>query len=160
MNLSALLPLLSQKPYYQELIHEVNDGQTLRKTLIIPEAVKPFVIASLHHDLNSPIVVITSHPDGARKLYDEVQLWAAHPETILYFPEAGFLPENYIAPDTMVLNDRIKALSALVNLRNRPANSKETAFLIVTHASAASGHIISPEEFSKSNMTVSIRNDR
>ncbi len=156
MNLSSLLPLLTQESYYQELIHEVNDGRTLRKTLVIPDAAKPFVIAMLHHDLNLPVLVITAHPDGARKLYEEVQLWDTHPESILFFPEAGFLPENYIAPDTMVLSERIKTLSSLVQLHNRADGSAEHSFLIVTHASAASGHMISPEDYCKSKMSLSV----
>ena len=155
MNVSSLLTLLSQKPYYQELLHEVNGGKALRKVLVVTDAAKPFLIATLHHDLKLPVLVITAHSDDSRRLYEEFRHWDAHAESILSFPEAGFLPENYIAPDTMLLSERIKTLSALVQSPD-PASAVRHPYLIVSHASAASGYIISPQDFGKSNIPLSV----
>ena len=156
MNLSPLLSLLTQKQYFRRLVEEIASGKSLRKTIVFPDETKAYILASLNHDLDVPLLVITPHPDGARQLYDEIQSWITDSSSVLLFPEAGFLPENYIAPDSVILNERMKTLSALVNLHKEDISATERSFIVITHASAAASYIMSPDNFLRLNMRLSI----
>ncbi len=113
MNLSPLLSLLKEVPAYRQLVEQLPAARGEHKAVIL-DAAKPYLIACLHEELNSPLVVITAQPDNAKKLYEQLQVWCLPSANLHHFPEIDFLPYEYLASypaDTM--QRRLQVLSAL-----------------------------------------------
>ncbi|MDZ4246582.1 MAG: CarD family transcriptional regulator, partial [Dehalococcoidia bacterium] len=74
----------------------------------------PMLIAAINHAFPYPILVITSRPDTARHLYDQINPWC--PEFgCLLFPEPDTLPGERLAADPATVQGRLKVLFSLVN---------------------------------------------
>src|SRR4030042_1834893 len=97
MNLSNLLSLVEQVPGYQQLKGELLKYQEKDIRLLVSDAVKSFITAALHKELNVPILLVVAQPENAKRLYDELQAWCPSSALLQSFPETDFLAGEYYA---------------------------------------------------------------
>ena len=86
MNLSCLLPLISQVAGYHKLKNEIIELPESDIRLKVSNGAKPYLVAALSQELNVPVLVMMSQPDDARKLYDELQSWCPDSISLKFFP--------------------------------------------------------------------------
>jgi transcription-repair coupling factor (superfamily II helicase) len=155
LNLSGLLFLLNEIPAYRSLVDTLqkpeanghSDGllshlRTAPLNLIAPA--RPYIIAALQQDLGQPILVVTSQPERARQIYDELRIWSATPEGVLRFPEPDALPYERVPWAIETIGERLATLAAL-SLAPSP--------LMITSARALIQKTIPLQEFKASIQT-------
>ena len=141
MNLCCLLPLLKEAPAYKQLVGQLATAKAEHKTDAL-DAAKPYFIAALYEELNSPLVVIIAQPDGARKLYEQLQVWCPSSANLYRFPELDFLPYEHLPSSVSTILERLQVLAVLALYRNG-----DKPPLIITSALAAISKTIPPEDF-------------
>jgi transcription-repair coupling factor (superfamily II helicase) len=141
MNLSCLLSLIKEMPTYQQLVRQLSADKQEHKVFILGAA-KPYVIAALHQELNSPLMVISAQPENARRLHEQLEVWCRPGTSLLHFAELDFLPYEYLAsyPSNAML-ERLRVLSSLA-FHERGAKP-----LIVSSALAAITKTVSRKDF-------------
>lgn len=137
MNLSSLFSLITEMPGYSRLLQRLS-GTGGESRLTILDAAKPYLIAALHQDLASPVMVITARAEGSQRLYEELQVWCPPLAQVQHFPEPDVLPYEYLASDLTTMLERLQVLSGLTSCQNSRANNIK-APLIVASAAAAMG---------------------
>jgi len=116
MDVSILLELLFKNTGLTSAFQDKNWNGI---NLSIPEAAKPFVIASLSRYLNRPITVITAQPENSKKLFEQISLWDNSRITSL-FPEPDALPYQKITSDISTEVERLRVLTRLVSPVKKP----------------------------------------
>lgn len=143
VDLSGMLPLLSGRPGYTKVLADLRgDSDVPHKPLGLVEAVRPFVVAGLHRDLERPLLVIAPGPERAREYYEQLQAWVPHPERVLWFPALTHLPYQRVPWDPQILGQRLRVLSQLYLQRNGIV-----APLIVTSARGLVHRTLPPWDF-------------
>ncbi len=110
MNLSGLLPLIESTPGYHRLINDLRAAKGDKKVAVL-DAAKPCLLACLYRQLGLPTLVITSKPERARQLYDEIPVWCGSNDSICLFPEPDALPYERISSDPYTVRQILKVLS-------------------------------------------------
>ncbi len=146
MDLSCLLSLIRQVSGYQQIRCELLERQGKEVKMVATDAVKPFVIAALHKELDLPILVIVAQPEGAKRLYDELQAWCPSSAWLQFFPETDFLADEYSTSDVINMAERLRTLSALSLHHNMPLEGRGSP-LIVSSALAAASRTVSRDDF-------------
>ena len=141
VNLSCLLSLLNELPAYRQLVGQIVTTKGERKAVIL-DAAKPYFIASLYEELGLPLMVVTSQPGSARRLYEQLQVWCPCAANLRHFPESGFLPYEYLTPSTNTTLERLQTLASLALYKN-----SDKPPLIITSAIAAITKTASRENF-------------
>ena len=113
VNLSCLLSLLKETPAYRKLAEQLAAASGEQRVMIL-DAAKPYLIATLYQELNLPVLVITAHPEDAKKLYEQLQAWCLPSANLLEFPELDFSPYEYFAsyPSNTTM-ERLQVLATL-----------------------------------------------
>ena len=122
-------------PAYLRLKDELSGSPEKAIKLVAADAVRPFLIAALHQELNLPILVVVAQPENAKRLYDELQAWCPDSKFLHFFPETDFLLDEYSTADVTITAERMKTLSALTFCRAISADERRP--LIVSSALAA-----------------------
>ena len=148
MDLSGLLSLMEQVSGYRQLKRGLSGARHKDIKLVATSAVKPFIIAALHKELNLPILVVVAQPESARRVYEELQAWCPSATRLQFFPETDFLGAEYSASDAFTVAERLRTLSALTLCREVSADGRSP--LIVSSALAAVGRTIPLDEFIES----------
>jgi transcription-repair coupling factor (superfamily II helicase) len=114
MNLSGLLSLLKEVPAYRELVGELSTAKGENKAIIL-DAARPYLIAALYEELDLPIVVVTSQPESARKLHEQLRAWCSSSAELHRLPELDFLPydSSQLSAVSYQMIERLRALAAL-----------------------------------------------
>jgi transcription-repair coupling factor (superfamily II helicase) len=144
MDLSRLLNLIENTGSYRQLKDELSKPNYGTTKLIAVDAVRPFLIAALHKNLNLPILVVLAQPENARRLYDELQFWCGDSAFLSLFPETDFLLGES-ASDIAITVDRLKTLSALTFCHT--ATREQPRPIVVSSALASAGITMSPDKF-------------
>jgi len=131
MNLCCLLGLLKEAPAYKQLVEQLATAKIERKTEVL-DAAKPYFIAALYEELNLPMVVVIAQPEGARKLYEQLELWCPPSASLYRFPELDFLPYEHPRLSESSTLERLQVLAALTLYR-----SGDRPPLIISSALAA-----------------------
>ena len=76
--MQIILDKIRSLPHYQQLL---NDLRSIREQpgLGLPRAARLPVLASLHQDLNLPILLITDRSNHALSSFDELGFWVKSP---------------------------------------------------------------------------------
>ncbi|MBM3142412.1 MAG: transcription-repair coupling factor [Chloroflexi bacterium] len=148
MNLSHLLSLIEQVPSYQQLKGELLESQEKDIKLVVSDAVKSFIIAALHKELNLPVLVIAAQPENAKRFYDELQAWCPSSALLQSFPETDFLAGEYSASDAIAIAERLRTLSALTLCRGISADGRSP--LIISSALAVVSRTMPRDDFTAS----------
>jgi transcription-repair coupling factor (superfamily II helicase) len=61
----------------------------------------------------APLLVVTSRPDRAVALAEEVAVWLSEPEAVAVFPELDSIPYQHVAPDSQASEQRLELLERL-----------------------------------------------
>ena len=106
-------------PAYPRLIKRLNqpDASTTASVL---DAAKPYLLAALHKQLGLPLLLVTSAPEDAKKLYGQISAWLG-PGTVNLFPEPDVLPYQRMASDTATELERIRILATTANRGQPPS---------------------------------------
>jgi len=154
MYLSGILPLIEKVPAYQQLKSEILKYSENAIKLAAADAVRPFLLAALHKELNLPILVVTAQPENAKRLFDELQAWCPDLETLRYFPETDFLFGKNSSSDWTTTAERLKTLSALTFCRDMSAEERRP--LIISSALAAVSRTIPRDKFQASSHSLKV----
>ncbi len=127
MNLSGLLSLIRNTSDYRRLVLSLEKMRGSHPAVVLDSA-KPYLLASLYRDLALPMLVITSRPEHARRLHDEIPVWCGANASIHLFPELDALPYERIPLDIHTVKQRLKVLSNLSDSEKTP--------LVITSAQA------------------------
>jgi transcription-repair coupling factor (superfamily II helicase) len=96
-------------------------------------AARACVIASLYHDSNIPIIVITTQPEAVKKLYSELQAWCLPSTNLHSFPELEFSPYEYNSYySNNTTRERLSALSALTLYNQTKTHSHDNHLSLQT----------------------------
>ncbi len=105
-----LLDKIRVLPQYQQLLTQIQAGETF-PGLGLPRATRLPILASLHADLNLPILLITDRADHALSLFDELGFWIKSPRYLFAEPNPLFYEEAAWGISTR--RDRLQVLTAL-----------------------------------------------
>ncbi len=121
LSLDGLLQPVRQDSQYQETLHKIHsrgrDTTAFMLSWELPEAARPAVLAALRRDWPELILVITSHPERARTLHEQVSLWSAGAQTsaLWYFPAPDALFYDPTPWDGETTRRRAAVLSGLAS---------------------------------------------
>jgi len=151
MDLTELLKLIEEMPAFRRLVTGKDETP-----VSVLDAAKPYLIAALFREWRQPMLVVTAQPENAKKLYEQVAIWAnglalsKSNGQVKFFPEPDVLPYERITSDVATELERVQVLSALVNCG--PGGS--SAPLVVTSAPALMGKLPGYPDFAPACHTV------
>jgi transcription-repair coupling factor (superfamily II helicase) len=128
MNMQQLLEQLRQLPPYQHLLSEL----TARKPIIglgLPRASRLPILASLHSDVNQPLLLITDRADHALSMFDELGFWVKSPRFLFAEPNPLFYEEAAWGVTTR--RERLQTLTVLSTYHLPFTKKPETPPIIV-----------------------------
>jgi len=122
MDLSCLLSLLKDVPAYRQLVGELSTAKGENKAVIL-DAARPYLIAALYEQLNSPFMVVTAQPDTARKLHEQLRVWCSASAELHRLPELDFLPydKSQLSALSYQMIERLRALATLALYQPLPS---------------------------------------
>ncbi|MFQ5996239.1 MAG: transcription-repair coupling factor, partial [Dehalococcoidales bacterium] len=112
LDLTQLLRLIEEMPAYRRLVAEQlkSDEET---RVVVLDAAKPYLIAALYQRWHLPMLVVMAQPESAKKLYEQLLIWANSQAKL--FPEPDALPYERITADAITELERVQVLSVLAN---------------------------------------------
>ena len=160
MSLVGLIDGLATLPVFQRLREQVASGRGgLTATAVEPA--KPYVLAALWHGWTGPVVVVTPHPDDARRLVGELEAYCGDDAPIYQFAESELLPYERLSVETGTVHERIASLGALHGLiggraaSDRASNGAgNTAPLIVASVTGLMQKTLPPDLLRRQTQTI------
>ena len=135
--------MLQEMPAYRQLVGELSTVEGEHKATVLDTA-KPYLIAALYEELNLPLMVVTSQPESARKLNEQLRAWCSPSAELHRLPELDFLPygSSQLSAVSYQMMERLRALAilALYDKSGRPP-------LVVTSALAIMNKTIPKRDF-------------
>jgi len=128
LNLSSLLGLADRLPGYCRLRDILEKPESAAQASLAENA-KPFLLAALANSLNRPVLVVTAHGEGARRLYEQLVIWS-RAERVKLLPEPDALPYERMTPDSLTALERLRTLAELA----LPAKETLPIFIAPVHA--------------------------
>lgn len=149
MDLSGLLPLIDETAGLGRVAARLGPGRPLIVGVV--DGAKATTIAALALRWAAPVLVVTSKPNRAATLHEEVASWLGQRGRALLFPERDDLPYERLAPDPADVWGRLSALDALA----APAGP----LVVVTSALALAQRTLTPVELRDATLDV-VQGDR
>ena len=143
MNLSGLTSLIGEMPAYRELLRELAEREGEHRAVLI-EAAKPYLVATLHKELQLPVLLIVSSSEEAKRFYEQLLIWCDEQVQLMLFPEPDALPYEHLAPDPFTEQQRLQVLSSL---KTGLMEAGSEAPLIVSSATAVARKTVCHNEF-------------
>ena len=149
LDLTQLLHLIEQMPAYRRLIEEKppQGGET---RVVVLDAAKPYLIATLYQRWRLPMLVVTAQPENGKKLYEQLLIWSN--SQVKLFPEPDALPYERITSDATTELERVQVLSALTSCEQNESSAEVP--LIVASAPALMTKTASYRDFASTCHTV------
>jgi len=114
MDLSALLGTIRALPEYERLLLILKSNDTIQGSLELPRAVRPPLLATLHVDLQVPIVLLVSRADRQLTFNEELLAW--NQEAVLHaLPDPGPLFYEWAPWGPKVRLERAATLASLTS---------------------------------------------
>ena len=146
MKLTGLLPLI-EDVLGKERLARLLESTGERRIVAAAEGAWACLVAVLSRHVGAPLLVVTSRPNTAWALAEELNTWLGDEEKVLLFPRRDTLPYERLAPDWPAIRDRLLVLSALAE---RPSSR----LIIVTSVQAVSQTTLLPEELRSARETI------
>jgi len=160
--LKGLLAVIRGDQRYQGLLSEARRAvDSAAGGVCLPaghlgllEAARPPVIAALQSDWPGLVVVVSSRPEDARRLCDQVQAWSPDPQNVLLFqaPDAVFY--DRVPWDRSVLHARVNVLSRLVESGSGRPPEHGAGMVIVVSGWALMAKSVSPMALGRATRTL------
>jgi len=148
-EITKLLHLSDEMPAYRQLIDKLGKPDSSIR-LVVLDAARPYLIASLYHNLKRPLLVVTAQPEESKKLSEQLTAWTGTTELRL-FPEPDALPYQRMASDTATEMERLRVLSALAG-----AGGKQDILLTITSAPALMQKVAPYRDFTSTHHTIRV----
>jgi len=122
--------------------------------IVMLDAAKPYLIATLYEELGLPLMVITAQPEDARKLYEQLQIWCPPSANLHRFSELDFSPYKHFTfyPDAMLERLQTLASLALYQREGKPSVTV-TSVLAMISKTISEGNFVSACHILKQGMT-------
>ena len=146
MSLGVLGGLLRGSPEFLRLSAALDRSRFGSRLQVLSEAA-PFALAEVRRVLETPVLVVAPRPEDARRLYEQVLLWAGDESTVLHFPEAETLPFERLVPDFDTSQRRIHTLWSL-------AQEKGPAPMVIASVAAVAQKTIGRDALEDSVQTL------
>ncbi len=130
--INQLLHLIEDMPAYRELTGQIRKGRREEIRALVLDAAKPYLIAALYQHLKLPMLVVTAQPEDAKRLYEQISLWA-NSNAPAIFPEPDTLAYQRSLGDFSIEQERLQVLASLAA---PGGESRKTSPLIICSASA------------------------
>jgi transcription-repair coupling factor (superfamily II helicase) len=115
--LNSFINILGKRPEFQSTLFQLQNGQNTSADVI--EVARPYVIATLGHNLNYPILVVTTHANRVRQVTEELENWCN--QAVISIPEPDLLPYQQGIKDKKTVLERLGVLAQMVGLgRKKP----------------------------------------
>ncbi len=148
LNLHALTPLLRETPQYARLLRALSRPPSTARAQAISDAA-PYLICALLEDLRLPTLVIAPRPEEARRLHERLSAWLPDADRVHHFPETETLPFERLVTDIDTVQQRLRALDALLADDAAPA-------VVVASATAAAQRTLDRRTFEDSSHVLSV----
>ena len=120
----------------------------------LPRAARLPILASLHADLNLPILLITDRADHALSLFDELGFWVKSPRYLFAEPNPLFYEEAAWGITTR--RDRLQVLTALSTYHLPFTKNPKSPPIIVTSARSLMTRTLPRRDFLKACKKLSV----
>jgi transcription-repair coupling factor (superfamily II helicase) len=148
MNLSGLLPLLTNSPTYQKLLDDLQaHHRGAEHTLPLLRAARPYVVAAIAHSLNQPLIIVTGRVETAGALVDALRAYTGDPSRVVRFPEPPVLFYERAPWPKETVCERLAALSNVAMLTPSLAHPP----IVITSVRALMQRTLPPRSF-RANM--------
>ncbi|MDO8472794.1 MAG: transcription-repair coupling factor [Dehalococcoidia bacterium] len=137
MGLSGLFSFIQESPEFARLAASLDSIEKGDGAVVLDAALPAFV-ASLRHSTGSPILFITTTPERARKLTEQLRAWCPADCQAYLFPELDVLPYERLSCDQATAWERLRVLSMLAN---------ESAPIVVASAAALASRTLAKPGF-------------
>jgi len=127
--MQIILEKIRSLPQYQQLLKELKDARP-KPGLGLPRAARLPLLASLHQDLNVPVLLITDRADHALSLFDELGFWIKSPR--YHFAEPNPLFYEQASWGVATRRERLQSLIALSEYHLPFAKKPERPPILVT----------------------------
>ncbi len=141
MDFDSFYKKLKATNAYQSAVATVGRRAPVNATVM--DAAKPFLLASLCTDAASVSMVLTTTTDSAKRLHEQISLWAGEHADVMLFPESDGLPYERLTTDTVANLMRLRTLGAMVS------PSLPRPLVVVASAHAAGQKRLNIEMFRK-----------
>ena len=141
-------------PAYQALLRDLRTGQT-RTSLGLMRSARLPVVAALHRDVQTPILLITDRTDRALTVIDELTYWMEGRQP-LYYPEPNPLFYEQAAWGTVTRRDRLQALTSLAVYHLLGAEKPALPPIIVAPVRALMTRTLPRRDFIKNSKTIKV----
>ncbi len=152
MDLTGLLHLIKEMPAYRQLVDELEQENGSGRAAVL-DAAKPYLIASLHQRLSTPMLIVTTQPEDSKKLYEQLLIWCPSMDVKL-FPEPEALPYEFISSDTSTELERLQVLSAMANIAGDENTTTTGPPLIIASAAAFTQKVTPYSDFTAAGYSI------
>ncbi|HEX7402220.1 MAG TPA: hypothetical protein VF369_08585, partial [candidate division Zixibacteria bacterium] len=147
MAIAEILRKTEASDNFQKLRKLIQSGQKKAEVSGLVGSGKSLLLAYLKKELDSPFLVITSHPDESWKIYEDLVSFLGEEEVRL-FPGWEILPYEFKIPHSEVIGRRLECLYDLVTGKNP---------IIVTTIRACLEKTLLPEELKQRSITLKVK---
>ncbi len=141
-----ILEAIRTTPSFGKIISNIKAASPLA-ALGLPRAARLPILASLHTELNLPILLITDRADHALSLFDELGFWVKSARYLFAEPNPLFYEEAAWGVSTR--RDRLQVLTALSAYHLPFTKKPETPPIIVTSARSLMTRTLPRRDFLK-----------
>ena len=146
--MEILLDKIRELPQYQQLLKQLQTDGNQLPGLGLPRAARLPLLASLHRDLDRPVLFITDRADHALSLFDELSFWIKSPR--YHFAEPNPLFYEQAAWGVTTRRERLQTLMALASYHLPFARKPEVPPIFVTSARSMMTRTMPRRDFLKS----------
>jgi transcription-repair coupling factor (superfamily II helicase) len=151
--MQQLLEKLRSLNQYQDLLKNITDAESM-SGLGLPRSARLPVLATLHSDVNQPILVITDRADHALAMFDELGFWVKSPRYLFTEPNPLFYEDAAWGVTTR--RERLQVLTALSTYHLPFVKKPETPPIIVTSVRSLMTRTLPRRDFLKACKKLSL----
>ncbi len=154
--MKQLLESFRALPQYQNLLKDINASQSI-SGLGLPRSARLPVLATLHADINQPILLITDRADHALSMFDELGFWIKSARYLFAEPNPLFYEDAAWGVTTR--RERLQVLTALSSYHLPFVKKPETPPIIVTSVRALMTRTLPRRDFLKACKKLSVNSN-
>jgi transcription-repair coupling factor (superfamily II helicase) len=140
LSLTGLLPLLADRPEFRRLREQLAPGAQAPLVRGVTEAAKPYLVAALASVAPRPALYVVRDAQAAEPVAESLRALLGRDAAVHTYPDRDALPYERLMPDPLAVQERMRALTALV----RPGSSP---VVVVASARALTQPVAPPDEF-------------